>query len=379
MKTLAKLQDFGQKFWLDELSRDMLEEGVITRHIEENGLAGITTNPAIFQNSISHSQRYDEDIAEGFQHDLDAEVIFQALAIEDVATACDSLRPLYDRTDGLDGYVSLEVSPRLAYDKAATLEQAEELWNRVDRPNLYIKVPGTPQGLEAVEELIYRGINVNITLLFGLQAYRETHLTYIRALERRRAEGLALDRVSSVASFFLSRIDVAVDEQLGKITSGAFPDAHKAHAREMLGKSAVSYAKLAYHQFQEIIGSERWGQLKQQGARPQRIVWASTGTKNPEYSDVMYVEPLIGDHTINTIPSKTANAFNDHGNPCRSIENGLDEARSVIDQLEPLGIDIEVITQRLVEEGVDKFIQAYEGLLDDIRSKQHKLSAVGVN
>ncbi len=376
MTPLAKLQHFGQKFWLDELSRDMLEEGVITRHIQDNALAGITTNPAIFQNSISRSQRYDGDIAEGFQQDQEPENIFQALAIEDVTTACDTLRPLYDRTDGLDGYVSLEVSPRFAYDKAATQEQAEALWSRVDRPNLYIKVPGTPQGLEAVEELIYRGINVNITLLFGLQAYQETHLTYLRALERRRAEGLALDRISSVASFFLSRIDVAVDDQLGKITRAPFPDAQKAHAREMLGKTAVSYAKLAYRQFQEIIGSNRWIELAQNGARPQRIVWASTGTKNPDYSDVMYIEPLIGNYTISTIPSKTANAFNEHGNPERSIENGLDEARSIIDQLEPLGIDIEVITQRLVEEGVDKFIQAYERLLDDIRSKQDKLSAV---
>ncbi|MET0026479.1 MAG: transaldolase [Candidatus Thiodiazotropha sp.] len=375
MNSLAKLQQFGQKFWLDELSRDMLEEGVISRHIQDNALAGITTNPAIFQNSISHSQRYDGDIAGGLRRDLDSESIFQALAIEDVTTACDTLRPLYEQTDGLDGYVSLEVSPRFAYDKEATLQQAQDLWNRVDRPNLYIKVPGTPQGLEAVEELIYRGINVNITLLFGLQAYRETHLTHIRALERRLADGLGLERVSSVASFFLSRIDVAVDEQLERMAAAPFPEAEKETARQLMGKTAVAYAKLAYRDFQEIISSERWGELDQRGARPQRIVWASTGTKNPDYSDVMYIDPLIGDHTISTIPSKTANAFNDHGNPGRSIEEGFDEARAIIDQLGPLGIDIEVITQRLVEEGVDKFISAYDRLLDDIRGKQDQLIA----
>ncbi|MET0065290.1 MAG: transaldolase [Candidatus Thiodiazotropha sp.] len=374
MSQLAKLQQFGQKFWLDELSRDLLEEGVIARHMEENGLAGITTNPAIFQNSISHSHRYDADIEQGLQDELDPRDIFLTLAIEDVRSACDVLHPLYELSDGVDGYVSLEVSPRYAYDKQATLDQAQDLWRRVDRPNLYIKVPGTPVGLEAVEELLYRGINVNITLLFGLQAYCNTHMAFIRALERRKSEGLDVDRVSSVASFFLSRIDVAVDDLLKQSVERIASTERDRVLRELLGQTAVAYAKRAYAQFLDITGDERWHALQQLGARPQRIVWASTGTKNPDYSDVMYIEPLIGQHTISTIPSKTAQAFNDHGNPGPTMENGMDESEQLIRRLESLEIDIEAVTERLVEEGVDKFIRAYEQLLDDIQQKQARLA-----
>jgi transketolase len=369
MSQLSALKTCGQQFWLDNLSRTLLQ-GEITQMVEQDSLAGITSNPSIFQKSISSTDLYDDRIIEGMADGKGVEAIYQDIAVEDVTMACDQLEPVYQSTQGRDGFVSLEVLPYLAYDTAATITQAEELWQRVNRPNLYIKVPGTKAGIPAIEELIYRGINVNVTLLFSLKSYWETFQAYMRALERRIAAGSDVATVSSVASFFLSRIDVAVDECLQEM---AAQNAQVRRVEKWLGKAAVANAKLVYASFQALLLSDRWRRLAQAGAKPQRIVWASTGTKNPDYSDVMYIEPLIGEETISTIPDDTADAFRDHGKVDSTIELDVTGAHQVMDSLQRAGIAFNQVTDRLLVEGVDKFIHAYDQLLEDLTHKRATL------
>ena len=370
MSPLLELRNHGQNFWLDSLSLELLCDGSLQRRIERQGLSGVTSNPAIFHKAIKGSSLYDEGIRKAVQRGRSTPEIYQDLVIRDVTAACDLLAPVYEHTSGRDGYVSLEVSPHLAHDVAGSLEQAELFWQWVNRPNLLIKIPGTREGVQVVEELLYRGINVNITLLFGLEAYWETFQAYLRAQERRLLEGKPLTPVASVASFFLSRIDVAVDQLLRQSIADEVNPSLRDKADSLIGKSAVANAKLAYASFRALLASERWMKLEDNGARPQRIVWASTSTKDPSFSDVMYIDPLIGPGTVSTMPEQTADAFDDHGRVTPSLDLGLDEAREVMDGLEQLGIDFASVTSRLVDEGVQKFIDPYEGLLDLLQERR---------
>ncbi|MCF7995807.1 MAG: transketolase [Chromatiaceae bacterium] len=380
---LAKLNDHGQRFWLDSLSRDMLDNGQLASRIREQGLSGITSNPAIFAKAMADSPAYDERIAvavETLAHDgsVAAEAVYERLATDDVRDACDLLLPVYEASDGHDGFVSLEVSPHLAYDPLATLRQARELWDRVGRPNLFIKVPGTPQGLHAVETLLVDGINVNITLLFGRDAYEETLQTYLRAMEQRLRDGKDLHSVASVASFFLSRIDTAVDRELRQRIDPQVDARIVAEAEALLGRTAVANAQLAYARYREVGESERWQRLAKAGARPQRLVWASTGTKDPVLSDTHYVESLILPETISTMPEATAEVFDNHGR-IEGSETGMVEAAEVLERLQRrLEIDFDAITHQLVAEGVQKFIDPYDQLLQRLRERIERTQEAGL-
>ncbi|WPL18393.1 Transaldolase [Thiorhodovibrio winogradskyi] len=375
---LAKLNDHGQRFWLDSLSRDMLDNGQLASRIREQGLSGITSNPAIFAKTMADSPAYDARIAAALNTlaedgSAPAEAVYERLATDDVRDACDLLLPLHEASDGLDGFVSLEVSPHLAYDAVATRQQARELWDRVGRPNLFIKVPGTPQGLDAVEALLVDGIKVNITLLFGRDAYEETLQCYLRAMEQRLRDGKDLHSVASVASFFLSRIDTAVDRELRQRMGARVSAGLVAEAESLLGRTAVANAQLAYARYREVGESERWQRLAKAGARPQRLVWASTGTKDPSLSDTHYIDALILPETISTMPEATADAFNDHGRIEVPAPERFTEAATLLERLERnLAIDLDAITHQLVADGVQKFIDPYDQLLQRLAERMER-------
>ncbi len=358
---LVKAQDFGQSIWLDFLGRGLIVSGDLQRMIEEDGVRGVTSNPSIFEKAIGQTEDYDEAIAEMARAGKSAEEVYETLTVEDVQNATDLLRPLYDRTDGQHGFVSLEVNPHLARDTTGTVAEARRLWAAVDRPNLLIKVPATVEGLPAIEQLISEGINVNITLLFGLPRYAEVAEAYIAGIEQRVARGEEVCRIASVASFFLSRIDVLVDSMLEVKMQGEGREAEI--AAKLRGEVAVASAKVAYQMYLETFGATRWRILADHGARVQRLLWASTSTKTPEYSDVKYVEPLMGPETVNTLPVETLDAYRDHGDPKLRIEDGLDHAREVLELLPEVGIDIDQVTARLVDEGIEKFNQPYDKLM----------------
>ena len=368
MNPLETLAAQGQSIWLDYIRRGMTRSGELTRLIE-GGLRGMTSNPAIFQKSITGSADYDDVMGDLIANpELDARQVFERLAAVDIREAADALRPVYDATDALDGYVSLEVSPSLAFDADGTVEEARRLWEAVQRPNLMIKVPGTPAGLLAIEQLIGDGINVNVTLIFSRHAYRDIAHAYLAGLERRVAAGGDVRRVASVASFFVSRIDSEIDARLDAL-QGTEP-----HARleALRGRAAVANAKLAYRIYQELIASERWAALAAKGARPQRLLWASTGTKDPRVSDVKYVEELCGPDTVNTVPPQTLEAFQDHGKATPALLDGMDEAPGVIEDLAALGIDLDEVTALLLERGVALFEDAIDALLATIASMQRR-------
>jgi transaldolase len=371
---LLKLQSFGQSIWLDFLSRALLASGRLKRLIEEDGLRGVTSNPAIFEKAIAGSSEYDDDIRTLARQGKSAAEIYEALTVADVQAAADLFRPVYDRLDGRDGFVSLEVSPHLAYDTEGTIAEARHLWSRLGRPNVFIKVPATKPGLPAIRQLISEGVNVNVTLLFGLPRYRKVAEAYIAGLEDRVARGLPLDRVASVASFFLSRIDVLLDPVLERIAQEGGTKGEI--ARGLIGEVAIASAKVAYQIYKEIYRGERFQRLAWQGARTQRLLWASTSTKNPAYSDVKYVEPLIGPDTINTMPLETLNAYRDHGNPAPRLEEGVEHAYRVLEQLAQVGIDIDQATQQLEEEGVHKFVVPFDSLMALLESKRTAVLAV---
>lgn len=363
MKPLLDLITHGQSYWLDNLTRAMLNDGALQQRVDTQGLRGVTSNPAIFHKAITGSQDYDTKIAEMARAGHVVQDIYEALVISDVQRACDVLRSVYDASDGVDGYVSLEVSPYLAHDTAGTMREARHLFEVVDRPNVMIKIPGTPAGLPAIEEMLYEGLNINITLLFAIENYEAVAHAYLRALERRVAEAKPVRTIASVASFFISRIDVLVDHLL---TQQGSPQ-----ATQLLGKVAVANAKLAYQSFKRLFSGARWQALAAQGARVQRPLWASTSTKNPQYRDVCYVEPLIGPHTVNTMPDETIAAFADHGTvQANSLEAHVDDARQVLQELAAVGIDLAAVTAQLQEEGVQKFIDPFAVLLHSIESKQ---------
>jgi transaldolase/glucose-6-phosphate isomerase len=365
---LKELEQFGQSIWLDFLRRGMLESGELQRLIDEDGLGGLTSNPSIFEKAIAGSHDYDEAIEAQALEGKPAEEIYQTLVVEDVQRAADRFRPIYDNSDGHDGYASLEVSPHLAHDTEGTIAEARRLWGAVDRPNVMIKVPATLEGLPAIRRLIGDGVNVNVTLLFGLARYRRVAEAYITGLEDRLSAGKSLSHVASVASFFLSRIDVLVDPMLEERMKGDGP--LSGLAESLHGQVAVSSAKVAYQIFQEIFHGRPFAKLAEEGAPVQRLLWASTSTKNPAYSDVKYVDALISSQTVNTIPLETLNAYRDHGDPAPRLEDNLDRAYDVLSQLSELDIDMKAVTKQLEDEGVDKFIRPFDKLLDTLEKER---------
>ena len=358
MNQLKTLQSHGQSIWLDFISRSLLESGELKRLVNQ-GVTGVTSNPSIFQKSICETHDYDSMVesARKNQSEVDIAALYEKMAIDDIQRACDVLRPVYDSTNGADGFVSFEVSPRLAYYTSVTVSEAERLWKLVNRPNLMIKVPATKDGIPALEALIAKGINVNSTLIFSLSHYEGVARAYIRGLERNPEP----TRVASVASFFVSRIDTAVDKLLEKSGSK--------EALELKGKIAVASAKMIYRRFNEIFYDEPFGEQRARGARVQRLVWGSTGTKNPQYSDVLYVEEIIGPDTINTVPMPTLNAFIDHGQARQSLLEDADEAEKAIASLKKYNINLESVTDQLQKEGVQAFSQAYDQLLESLEGR----------
>ena len=353
MSRLKHLAPLGQSVWLDFIQRSLLTSGQLRRLVADDGVAGLTSNPSIFEKAIGGSPDYAAAMGALRGKGLGTKAIYEALAIEDLQAAADELRPVYDATAKRDGYVSLEVSPHLARDTAGTLEEARRLWAAVGRPNLMIKVPGTPEGMGAIEDLIADGINVNVTLLFARSAYRAAAEAFIRGLERRLAAGQAVSGIASVASFFVSRIDTLVDAKLG---------AHD----DLKGKAAIANAKLAYADYESMVGGARWKTLREAGAMPQRLLWASTSTKNPAYRDVIYVEELIGPDTVNTLPMATLDAFRDHGQAKTTLRAGVDRAEGHMVRLRAMGIDFDAVTAQLLEEGLRLFSQAFDSLLASV-------------
>jgi transaldolase len=372
---LLKLSTFGQSIWLDYIRRQMIDSGELKKLIDDDGLKGVTSNPAIFQKAIAGSTDYDAAIRGLARAGASIDAIYQTLTVEDVQGAADLFRPLYDREDGRDGFVSLEVNPHLAHDTQGTIAEARHLWQALARPNVLIKVPATREGLPAIRQLIGEGINVNVTLLFGLPRYREVAEAYIGGLEARGAQGQPLNRVASVASFFLSRIDVLLDPQLEKLAAAG--GAQAATARDLVGQVAIASAKAAYTIYQEIFGSAAFKKLAARGARPQRLLWASTSTKNPVYPDVKYVEPLIGPDTVNTLPPETLEAYRDHGDPAPRLTKGVDRAAAVLARLPDLGLDLDQATQQLEDEGVEKFNKPFDSLMATLEGKRREVGGQG--
>lgn len=371
MKTnpLAKIETFGQSIWLDYIKRDLFN-GELKKFIDEDDLRGMTSNPSIFQQAIGESNEYDKDIARLVKEGKNADQIYDILTQHDVGTAADIFLPVYKKTNGLDGYVSLEVNPNLAHDTNLTLKEARRLWSALNRPNVLIKVPATKEGIPAIEQLIAEGINVNVTLLFGLSRYQEVAEAYIAGLSHRISQGKSIAHIASVASFFLSRIDVLLDPIF---TSFITPTSDKAKlAESMLGQIAIASAKNAYSIFNQLFFSDKFKKLVEKGAHVQRLLWASTSTKNPAYSDVKYVEALIGPLTVNTIPLETLNAYRDHGCPKLTLETNLEAAKDYFLKLTEFNIVIDKVTQQLEDEGVVKFIKSYTQLMDTLQQAMHK-------
>ena len=364
---LHQLSRLGQSVWIDSISREWLRSGFLEKLIREDAVVGVTSNPTIFQKAIASGDAYDEQLREVIARTDDAKEIFWELAIKDIKDACDVLRPVWDEGSGKDGYVSLEVDPTLAYDREATFEQAMHLHDVVDKRNLFVKIPATEPGLGAIEDSIARGKPINVTLIFSLQRYREVVEAYVRGVERLVEDGGDPTTVASVASFFVSRVDTEADARLEKIGTE--------EALALRGKLAIANAKLAYAHYLEIVGSERWQKLAAAGATPQRCLWASTSTKNPDYRDVLYVEELIGPDTVNTMPLETIEAFQDHGEVRATLAEGLDDAKRLLDDLARVGVDYDDVTDTLEREGVQKFSDSFEELLDGVRAKRGDLAA----
>ena len=368
MNPLQKLQTLGQSPWQDNISRDQLVSGMLQDMVNDGDITGLTSNPTIFQQAISGSNDYDVTISKLSSMGFDAEDIFYALASEDIMQAADIFKPVYDSTGGTDGFVSLEVSPRLAMDTSETVSEAIELWGKVNRPNLMIKIPATIPGLEAITMAISAGINVNVTLIFSVERYSKVIDAYISGLEKRLDSGHDINNVNSVASFFISRIDTLVDARLDDMLLD------DVDTDSMKGRTAIANANLAYNLFQNSISSKRWTHLQSKGANVQRPLWASTSTKDPKYSDVLYVESLIAENTVNTLPPGTMQAFKDHGNAIMGLEMGPEDAARHMEQLANIGISMEEISSKLETDGVVSFRDSYEQLLDVIAERSQALS-----
>jgi transaldolase/glucose-6-phosphate isomerase len=368
MNEIDKLHQLGQSIWYDNIERRLLKNGEMERMIVAGEIRGVTSNPSIFQNAIAKSTDYDSAIQPMAWADWNSEDIFFQLAIEDIQQTADLFLPLYQETNGSDGYVSLEVNPKLAYDTEGTLIQAKELWDRVNRKNLMIKIPATKEGLPAIRQAIATGININITLIFSVSRYEEVMEAYISGLEDRVKNNLPINNIASVASFFVSRVDTKVDTILEKLLNDQKLN-HKQFL-ELRGKAAVANSRLAYELFEKVFSAERFTLLKQKGAKIQRPLWASTSTKNPAYYDVIYVEELIGENTVNTMPPQTLDAFRDHGKAEIKIRKKIEDARDLFSSLDNLGIEMDAVTQTLENEGVNSFEKAFISLLDTINNRK---------
>ena len=354
------MSELGQSVWVDSLSRQWLQNGTLERLMRDDAVVGVTSNPTIFEKALSEGDAYDEQMRIAIDAAEDEKEIFWRLAVDDIKNACDLLRRVWDQGKGQDGYVSLEVDPTLAYDRAKTFSEAMKLHELVDRPNLLVKIPATSPGLGAIEDAVAAGRSINVTLIFSLQRYREVVEAYIRGVERLVADGGDPTRVASVASFFVSRVDTEADKRL---------EAHP----ELQGKLAVANAKLAYAHYKEAFTGERWARLASAGATKQRCLWASTSTKNPAYRDVVYVEELIGPETVNTMPLETIEAFQDHGEVAPTLERGVEEAHALLAELDRVGVDYDDVTETLEREGVEKFAASFEQLLEGVRAKRGEL------
>jgi transaldolase len=366
---IRQLANLGQDIWLDYISRDLLKSGRLAALVEE-GLMGVTSNPTIFQKSIAGSSDYDDDIRRLAAAGRSADEIYETLAMADIAAAADLLRPVHNETHGRDGFVSIEVNPALAHDTAGTIAEARRLFHSLRRPNIMVKVPGTPEGLPAITTLIGEGINVNVTLIFAVSRYEQVMQAYVDGLTELQKSRRPLWSVSSVASFFVSRVDTLVDKLLTqRIASG------EEHLEWLLGRAAVANAKIAYSRFKAVFEAAPFEPFRTAGARPQRPLWASTSTKNPAYKDTMYVDPLIGVHTVNTVPPQTLEAIRDHAVTAQTIEQDMDAAFAVMNKLQAAGIDMNGVTEQLLAEGVKLFADSFETLLADIEAKRELVAA----
>lgn len=360
---IEALHEAGQSIWLDYLGRELLESGALSSLIEE-GVRGVTSNPSIFQKAITDGAKYDSQLSELAINGHEVSAIYEAMVVADIQQAADMLRRVYESSGGMDGYVSLEADPRLADDTEATIEEIRHLHEVVDRPNVMFKVPATEQGYPAIEQLIGQGININITLMFSIEQFRAVAAAYQAGLERLQDRGRSLEQVASVASFFVSRVDSKVDPLL--VEKGA---------DDLLGTIAIANAKLAYREFERTLESERWKKLESHGARIQRVLWGSTSTKNPDYPDTHYVDGLVGPHTVNTMPRKTFEAFKDHGSTVRRVDTDLEQEQERVGRLAELGIDLDQVTDELLEEGIQKFTNSMEALLEAIEEKADQIRA----
>src|SRR6476469_3051377 len=360
---LHELTARGQSIWFDTLSRDLVHSGELKRMMKDDAVTGVTSNPTIFQKALASGSAYDEDMKKLLAETDDPEQIFFSLALQDIRDACDVLKPAYDASGGIDGYVSMEVLPGLAYDTEGTFAQAQWISKEVERPNLYVKIPATMAGLPAIEDSIAHGISINITLIFSLERYKAVVEAYLRGLERLVAGGGDPSKVASVASFFVSRVDTEADKRL---------EGHP----ELQGRLAIANAKLAYQHYLEMFKGPRWEYLEGKGATKQRCLWASTSAKNPAYRDVVYVEDLIGPETVNTMPLETIQAFQDHGNvPGDTVLEGIDEARELLVQLEKVGVSYDDVVETIEAEGVQKFADSFDQIIEEVRAKRGSLAA----
>ncbi|MEM9136062.1 MAG: transaldolase [Cyanobacteria bacterium P01_F01_bin.42] len=375
LNPIKKIQTLGQSIWMDNLSRNLIKSGELKSMIDRDGIRGITSNPAIFQKAIAGNEIYDADIEAGIRASKSVMDIYESLIFDDIRDACDIFLSLYHESNGEDGFVSIEVPPTIANDTQATLEQARRYAQEIDRPNVMIKIPGTPEGLPAVEQVIRDGIHVNVTLLFSIESYIDTFWAFIRGLEGRLADGNEIGNIKSVASFFLSRIDSNIDARLDDRLSHSEDPEMTQKLAGLKGKVAIANAKLAYQEYKKILQSDRWKALSAENASPQRLLWASTSTKDPSYSDVMYVDELVGPNTVNTLPPNTIEACEDHCAAESRVESNLDEAKTVIESLKDsaVAIDLDSVMDELLSEGIDKFIQPFESILTSLESKASSL------
>lgn len=376
---LLEINQYGQSIWMDNLTRDIIQSGELKDLVENQGISGITSNPAIFEKAIAGNVIYDADIEAAVRAGLPTYKIYESLVFADIRNACDILRPVYEASNRLDGYVSIEVPPTIAHDTEATITEARRYFQEIGRENLMIKIPGTEPGLPAVEQVIAEGMNVNITLLFSVESYINTAMAYIRGLEKRLAEGKDISKIASVASFFLSRIDSNIDGKIdAKLKKGVDDISVEAKLRAVKGKVAIANAKIAYQEYKKIIRSERWQDLAAKGATVQRLLWASTSTKDPNYRDVMYIEELIGRDTVNTVPPATIKACADHCNVSDRLETDVDKAYTLIENLKDpdINIDLDTVMDELLVDGIDKFIQPFQSLMNSLEEKIKVLSPV---
>jgi transaldolase/glucose-6-phosphate isomerase len=375
---LTEIMQLGQSIWYDNIRRAMLTTGDLKTKIEEDDLRGVTSNPTIFEKAITGSTDYDEQMRQLVQSGKSVSDIYEDLVVQDIGNAADILKPVYDKTDGIDGYISLEVNPKLAYDTGGTIDEAKRLFDRLGRKNVMIKIPAAQEGLPAIEESIYRGININVTMIFSIENYEQVAEAFIKGLERRAAEGKSVDHIASVASFFVSRVDTAIDADLEYKARHAATPEEKQRIEALCGRAAVANAKLAYAKFKEIFHGPRFAELKSKGAQVQRCLWASTGTKNPKYSDVLYVDNLIGPETVNTVPPATYTAIRDHGKVALTLEEGLEDCHALIGQLSDAGISLKEVTEKLQKNGLSAFVNSFDTLVESIVSKRDAILS-GIN